>query len=271
MRKIIYILFLLFSFSSVTRAQEKVIYQDTSLLQKEEQYVAPVEEITETSVDTLVQQQYVNDETDTTLYRNNLDLAYDSIKNWRNLKEYAYTRYLDSLLRNEKKQKPEEPPRSSGGSILGNLLSSGFMSIVLWSVVILFVLFIVYRLFLADGVFQRKSKAATGVAEITGEVITKESDFDKLIRLALQNGNYRQAVRYQYLRTLHLLAGKNFVELAPDKTNFQYVHEITNRSHQQEFAALTLNYEYVWYGEFAIEKDIYKKIETNFISLNQKL
>ena len=61
MRKIIYILFLLFSFSSVTRAQEKVIYQDTSLLQKEEQYVAPVEEITETSVDTLVQQQYVVD------------------------------------------------------------------------------------------------------------------------------------------------------------------------------------------------------------------
>ena len=271
MRKIIYISFLLFSFLSAARAQEKVIYEDTSLLQKEEPYIVPaVEEITETSVDTFVQ-QYVEDKTDTTLYRNNLNLAYDSIKNWRNLKEYAYAKYLDSLLKNEKKPEVKEQPRSSGGSFLGNLLSSGFMSFILWAVVILFVLFIVYRLFLADGVFQRKSKAANSEAEVTEELITKESDFDKLIRQALQNGNYRQAVRYQYLRTLHLLANKNFVELAPDKTNFQYVHEIANRSHQQEFAALTLNYEYVWYGEFAIEKNIYQKIEINFISLNQKL
>ena len=265
-------MFLLFSFLSAARAQQKVIYEDTSLLQKEEPDIVPaVEEITETSVDTLVQQQYVVDETDTTLYRNNLNLPYDSIKNWRNLKEYAYAKYLDSLLKNEKKPEVKEQPRSSGGSFLGNLLSSGFMSFILWAVVILFVLFIVYRLFLADGVFQRKSKVANSEAEVTEEVITKESDFDKLIRQGLQNGNYRQAVRYQYLRTLHLLANKNFVELAPDKTNFQYVQEIANRSHQQEFAALTLNYEYVWYGEFAIEKNIYQKIETNFISLNQKL
>ena len=103
------------------------------------------------------------------------------------------------------------------------------------------------------------------------EVITRESDFDALIRTALQNSNYRQAVRYQYLRTLHILADKNFIELAPDKTNFQYVREIANRNHQNDFASLTLNYEYVWYGEFDIDKNIYQKIENNFTSLNQKL
>ena len=68
-----------------------------------------------------------------------------------------------------------------------------------------------------------------------------------------------------------MLAGKKFIEMAPDKTNFQYVQEIGNRDYQNEFASLTLNYEYVWYGEFAIDKNVYQKIETNFNGLNKKL
>jgi Domain of unknown function (DUF4129) len=128
-----------------------------------------------------------------------------------------------------------------------------------------------YRLFLAEGAFKRKPKSAKAEAEVEEEIITNESNFDALIRQALQGGNYRQAVRYQYLRTLHLLAEKNMVQLAPDKTNFQYVSEIANRSHQQPFASLTLNYEYVWYGEFEIDKNIYDKIESGFKGFNQKI
>jgi hypothetical protein len=276
MRKTIYISLLLMTFLSAAQAQEKVIYEDTSLLQKEEQVTAPVEVVTdeevpaESKVDAVV--PYEEEKADTGLYRNDLQLSYDSIKNWRNLKEYAYTKYLDSLLKNKKKAEAKTTRGPSGGGLLNSLLSSGFVSVLLWALAISFVFFIIYRLFLADGVFQRRSRSAKNAeAEVEEELITRESDFDALIRTALQNSNYRQAVRYQYLRTLHILAGKNFIDLAPDKTNFQYVREIANRSHQNDFASLTLNYEYVWYGEFDIGKDIYQKIETNFTSLNQKL
>ena len=136
---------------------------------------------------------------------------------------------------------------------------------------IAFVLFILYRLFLAEGAFKRQSKSTNAQAEVEEEIITKESDFDALIRQSLQSGNYRQAVRYHYLQTLHLLAEKNMVQLAPDKTNFQYVSEIANRNHQQPFASLTLNYEYVWYGEFEINKNVYDKIESNFRGFNQQI
>ena len=276
MRKTFYISLLLLSFFSVVQAQKKVIYQDTALLQKDEQITAPVEvntadENTATPTDDAPIKQS-KEEADTALYPNNLQLPFDSIKNWRNLKEYAYTKYIDSLLKNikQKEVKPARQPRGEG--ILNSILNSGFATILFWSVAILFVLFIIYRLFLTQGVFQRKSKSVKGgEAEVEEEIITNESDFDALIRMALQTGKYRQAVRYQYLRTLHVLADKNFLELAPDKTNFQYVSEITNPAHRQHFAALTLNYEYVWYGEFDIEKSIYQKIENNFISLNQKL
>lgn len=277
MRKFIYISLLLMSFFSAAEAQKKFVYEDTSLLQKEEEYV-PDEE---TKVEVVPKESSINDtnesyepETvDTSLYKNTLYLPYDSVKNWRNLKEYAYTRYLDSLLKNEKikQEKAQSPQTSSGPSFFESILNSGFTKTLLWALAICFVLFIIYRLFLAEGVFQRKTKSAENTEAAEEEVITHESNFDTLINTALQNSNYRQAVRYQYLRTLHLLADKDLVELAPDKTNYQYVREISNRDIQNDFASLTLNYEYVWYGEFNIDKELYQKIGNNFISLNQKL
>ena len=276
MRKAIYISLLLMGFLSAARAQKKVIYQDTSLLQKEEHFSEPVEEyVVEDSTAVVSPVVELEEETaDTTLYKNDVTFAYDSIKNWRNSKEYAYTKYLDSLLKNINKKdvKQTQPQQRPRDGILSSLLNSNMVSVLLWTLAIGFILFILYRLFLADGAFKRRSKSAKNAeAEVEEEIITNESDFDALITQAMQSGNYRQAVRYHYLRTLHLLAGKNLLELAPDKTNFQYVSELSNRSYQQAFASLTLNYEYVWYGEFEIDKNIYEKIENNFTGFNQKL
>jgi len=265
MRKIIYISVLLFFIFSVANAQEKFVYEDSSLLIKDEE-VLPIDEV---GVPDQNGQVYANEKIDTTLYPNSLQISYDSIQKWKSLKEYAYVKYLDSLLKNRKKAEVKQPPRSG---FLNDILSSGFIGALLWTLAICFIVFIIYRLFLADGVFRRRSKSLVKEEEETTEAeLTKESDFEALIRNALQHGNYRQAVRYQYLRTLHTLADKNFIELAPDKTNYQYVSELKNRDLQQAFAALTLNYEYVWYGEFNIDRDIYQKIESGFVSLNKKL
>lgn len=272
MRKIIYISLLLMGFLSAVQAQKKIIYEDTSLLQKDKPAEALVEE--EFTQDTLLAvapvQALDEERADTSLYKNDLNISYDSIRNWRNLKEYAYTKYLDSLLKSIKKKEVKAAP-TPRTSILNRLFNSNIVTVLLWSVAIAFVLFILYRLFLAEGAFKRQSKSTNAQAEVEEEIITKESDFDALIRQSLQSGNYRQAVRYHYLQTLHLLAEKNMVQLAPDKTNFQYVSEIANRNHQQPFASLTLNYEYVWYGEFEINKNVYDKIESNFRGFNQQI
>ncbi len=259
-------------FLSAAQAQKKFVYEDSTLLQKDDPVEELVEEVTmkDTVVAVAPAEALDEEPADTSLYKNELNLPYDSIKNWRNLKAYAYTKYLDSLLKSIKKKDKKQPPVPRR-SILTDLFNSNIVTVLLWTVAIAFVLFILYRLFLAEGAFKRKSKSANAEAEVAEEIITKESDFDALIRQSLQSGNYRQAVRYQYLRTLHLLAEKNMVQLAPDKTNFQYVSEIANRNHQQPFASLTLNYEYVWYGEFEIDKNIYDKIESNFRSFNQKI
>jgi hypothetical protein len=276
MRKIIYISVLLVIFCSATQAQKKIIYEDTSLLQKDEEVISATvadEADIDTSGVPALQETLTEEPTDTTLYTNELDFSYDSIKNWRNFKEYAYAKNLDSLLKSlKKKEAKQPPPRLPRTGIFNDLLGSGILKLLLWTAAVCFLFFILYRLFLAEGVFKRRSVSnKNNEAAVEEEIITNESDFDALIRQALQSSNYRLAVRYQYLRTLHLLAGKNLVSLAPDKTNFNYVSEITNRDHRNAFAALTLNYEYVWYGEFDIDKNIYDKIENGFTSLNKKV
>jgi hypothetical protein len=278
MHKVVSILIAILFFCTSLMAQEKkYVYSDSSLLNPPDETVsydsviAPP--VTDEQADEATKENVV--EIDTALRYTSYIVPKDTVDAWKQDKKFAYTQYLDSLLkaqqRNQKKQQ-EINQTPSSPSWLDRLFSSNGLQYFLWFVAGAFILFILYNLFLAEGVFKRAPKSAAAAApDAEEELIDHESDFDKLIRSAIQSGNYRLAVRYHYLQTLHLLAGKNQVRLAADKTNYQYVNEIVNKNYQNDFAGLTLNYEYVWYGEFAIEELIYGKLKTAFISFNNKL
>ncbi len=266
-------------FSAASAQQKRYLYVDSSLLRNESSYddteVMPADEETGTPSEdhTLNTDVSGKQGTDTTLYLNGLSVPADSVRRWKSAKEFAYIKYIDSLLKdkqNKEKRKPKQPP--AGPGFLDRLLSSGFIQALLWTLAGVFILFIVYRLFLSEGVFRRESRSAKVIkAEVEEEQINSETDFDALINQALQHNDLRLAVRYQYLRSLHKLAAKGLLELAPDKTNYQYVRELKDPLLQNDLASLTMNYEYVWYGEFDVERDIYQKIETGFKNFNQKI
>jgi hypothetical protein len=274
MRKIIFISICTLLFYAVPKAQDKkYVYEDSTLNQSEDSYDNTSEVETATVVEQVADTLFV----DTTVYYNRLTISPDTVEVWKNLKAFAYVKHLDSLLKAEKekrKEKKEEKTYTapSGPSALERFLSSSGLQFFLWMLAACFVLFILYKLFLTEGAFRKRTTSLKNTSpQVEEEVITSESDFERLIRLAIQSGNYRLAVRYQYLQTLHKLAAKNLIELAADKTNNNYVREITNKNYQNDFAALTLNYEYVWYGEFAIEENIYRRLETGFSQFNSKL
>jgi hypothetical protein len=283
MRKIILILTACMLFCVALHAQDKkYVYTDSSLIKSEDgtdEYVDSVQ--VSTPVDESYQQTKKEEavEIDTALYYTSLSVPKDSVEAWKNLKEFAYVKYLDSLLKakqdeTQKKVKAQasnnQPPPDL--SWLSRVLSSRGLEVFLWSLAGLFILFILYKLFLTEGVFQRGIKKSKVIApEVEEEIIDKESDFDGLIRNALLTGNYRLAVRYHYLQVLHLLANKNQIQLAQDKTNADYVREIVNKNNQIDFAGLTLNYEYVWYGEFEIDEVLYSKLKVSFVSFINKI
>ena len=280
MHKFIYIpVLLLFVFSPARAQEKKYVYVDSSLIKDEEISSTPQSGviIAEPPVEdhTMNEPVTTDNEPDTLLYLNNLKVSPDSVQQWKYAKDFAYIKYIDSLLKDKQakdKLKKNEPSKPPGSSVLDRLLSSTFLKVLLGILAGIFVLFVLYKLFLTEGVFKRQPKSpGPQTTEAEKEDIISESDYDARIDQAVRSENFRQAVRYHYLRSLHKLADDNLVELAPDKTNYQYVRELKDSRLQNDFAALTLNYEYIWYGEFEIGSSIYQKLETGFKNFNQQL
>jgi hypothetical protein len=223
---------------------------------------------------------------DTALKENKFEA--DSLHDYKEDKDFAYMKYLDSLLRKTKDlsvdtfsignsniRRQKKSPQYSQEKIRQprfNFFSAPIVKIVLWILAFFLIGFLIYKLFLGENFFIRnrtyKNRSDTQKED---EDISDPSGYDTLISQAVKNKNFRLAIRYSYLQALHKLAGSGLVQFSADKTNYQYVSELRGKPYQKEFAAITLNYEYVWYGKFEIDENIYNRLSGEYRSFNQKL
>jgi len=150
----------------------------------------------------------------------------------------------------------------------GNRLSGTILKYLLIGSAIAIVVFIVIKLIGLDfKVLTGKSKSVEIPFEEGLENI-HEINFDEQITKALQAENYRLAVRLQYLKTLKHLNDRGIIEWLPEKTNQAYISEI-QEERKAAFSALTHQFEYIWYGEFFIDKNSFEKINQSFHQFNQ--
>jgi hypothetical protein len=98
-----------------------------------------------------------------------------------------------------------------------------------------------------------------------------EINFDDEIEKAISQHNYRLAVRLLYLKCLKQLSDNNLIQWQIDKTNSAYLHELTNPEQQQTFGSITKQFEYVWYGDFAIDKEAFGNINQLFQNFKAQL
>jgi len=123
-------------------------------------------------------------------------------------------------------------------------------------------------LFLSNSSFLSRSRKniASDIAVVEKE---NANDPDSHLRNAIRNGNYRLAVRYLYLHSLQRLSEKKFIEINTNKTNYEYVMEVRRHKFANEFASLTLQYEYVWYGEYPVDEKLFEQIQGSFTQFNK--
>lgn len=154
-------------------------------------------------------------------------------------------------------------------SILGNKVGGGIIKYLLIAIAVAIVVFIIIKLIGLDfKLLAGKSKNVQVPYQESLENI-HEINFDEQIEKALKDHNYRLVVRLLYLKTLKQLSDQHLIEWLPEKTNQAYVLEITNEAQQQEFAQLTNQFEYIWYGEFFIDKNSFEPISKSFNQFNQ--
>jgi hypothetical protein len=96
-------------------------------------------------------------------------------------------------------------------------------------------------------------------------------DFQKLIAQTIKNGENRLAVRYYYLWLLKRLSEKEIIFWDVEKTNSDYVYEISNPEMKQNFSYLSYLYNYIWYGEFDLDQETFEKAQQAFENSIKKL
>ncbi|UEG49323.1 hypothetical protein LK994_11835 [Ferruginibacter lapsinanis] len=211
-------------------------------------------------------------EPDTTLYATEKLVSRDSINQYKKSEAFAYAKNLDSILKSmQRKQEFNADIKPPEKGWIERFFESPITHTAFWILAISFVLIILYKLFFTKGFFQRpaiKNDINTLPEE---EEVSIDGDYEKLIALAVADKNYRLAIRYLYLQTLQKLSASGAIVFAADKTNDQYRRELMSKPYKKDFAALTLNYEYVWYGEFEIDELIYIKLKTTFQHFHNQL
>jgi hypothetical protein len=92
-------------------------------------------------------------------------------------------------------------------------------------------------------------------------------NFDELIGSAIENKEYKLAIRYLFLKSLKLLSEKGLIELRNNKTNYQYLSEIKNNQIADVFRNTTSSFEWIWYGDFPVNDAILKSSQNEFNKL----
>ncbi|NIF05313.1 DUF4129 domain-containing protein [Chryseobacterium sp. Tr-659] len=114
-------------------------------------------------------------------------------------------------------------------------------------------------------IFGKKNKKLDINVEELHENI-HEINFPESIAQFEHAGDYRSAVRYQFLFILKKLSDKKLISWNPEKTNKDYVAELKVPNLKKDFSDLSYIFEYVWYGEFSIEEQSYQKFKNQYQS-----
>lgn len=154
-------------------------------------------------------------------------------------------------------------------------LSNDTTRIVVWCLLAVFMLGAIF-LYLRDnqiGLFSSSSKKISK-EEMDDELMPEnifEIDYEAAITKAVSSSNYRLATRFLFLRTLKTLSSKSIIDYAADRTNFDYLFQISGTKYSALFMNAAKHYEYIWYGKFEVNDEQFRLIKKGFDDFQKQL
>lgn len=180
-------------------------------------------------------------------------------------KEFIYKEREPKKKKKEKKEKKEIDPNF----LIQLKKIASFIGSAFPYILGLLVIFVIVKSFLGTNfkllkINKRKPvKIKKMIYEDDDEYI-ENSNFDKLIKQAVFNKNYRLATRYYYLLSLQKMISKKQISYHKDKTNSDYLNEIKNKTVKSKYSYISYLYNYIWYGKFEINEHKFKTVKQHF-------
>jgi hypothetical protein len=96
-------------------------------------------------------------------------------------------------------------------------------------------------------------------------------DFEREIQLAIKEQNYRRGIRLLFLFSLKKLSDKQHIVWEQGKTNHEYVNELRVPELKEPFSQLSYYFDYAWYGNFDVNRDLFERVNNIFNHLKGKV
>ena len=136
--------------------------------------------------------------------------------------------------------------------------------ILMWGLFVFFLFIVItktklYKLFYTDKV-NENPEFSFGIPD------DQTTDFDEAIRLQIIQQNYRLAIRLLYLQVISQLRKKEYIHFSKEKTNVDYLSDLSNEDLRSRFLRITSIYNHVWYGDVEIAEEQFLRFEKGFQS-----
>ena len=116
----------------------------------------------------------------------------------------------------------------------------------------------------------RSRKIPVGTENISIEEIEAnihESDLDRHIRESIEQKNYALAIRLYYLAIIKEMSLNKWIKWKRDKTNKDYLREVSNTDLFKPYRNATRIFERVWYGQSELGEQDFLNMKPNFVDL----
>jgi hypothetical protein len=145
--------------------------------------------------------------------------------------------------------------------LLGSKGGNTAVTVTFYVLIAIIVVFVIVKLLDADTrslFFHRRKEEAAG--DLAGDVDVHAIDYPGRIGHAVAAGDFRMAVRLHYLRLLRDLSESGAITWRAGKTDAEYGVELGTSPLRSGFERASLLFEYVWYGDFPIDRQSYERI-----------
>ena len=137
-----------------------------------------------------------------------------------------------------------------------------------WAVLAFAVLFLIFflRKRLFHGVFSNEAGRARQVREIDEDIA--RLDLDALLAKAEKKGDWRGALRYQYLKVLRRLMDDGRIDFQPKNTDRDYIRQLKDPTDRAAFGELSFIFKWAWYGDAPVDEARYRSLAPAFTQFN---
>lgn len=132
------------------------------------------------------------------------------------------------------------------------------------------ILYLVIKAIGTENIFSKKSKETILPYDVISENI-HEIDYEQELKRLISENKYRLAVRLLYLQALKKLSDADLIQWQPEKTNYNYLTEMNKPELKEDFSKLTLQFDYIWYGDFPVDADKFEPINQSFNQFNSRI